>query len=291
MRFIHLKPRPAFARAWTCLGLGLQALPEFLTKGRWEWIWFRRRDKRRVERRRLPGGAYIDCHLSEHYETWVWMRLLDALELDVLKKLLRPGESFIDVGANIGVWSLVAGSAVGRDGKVLALEPSPETYPKLLHNLALNQGMTRWLPSQIAADVQSGTVGFEVSDFSDCSCVTKTAKNAIQVSSRTIDDLTCGERIAGMKIDVEGHEQAVVSGAKATIKEFHPWLCVEFNNRINQVDSLADWTVDRTLREMGYSCWLFRDALRSHATPSLRSSFFTSDYVNLFYRWSNGEEG
>jgi FkbM family methyltransferase len=218
------------------------------------------------------------------------MRLLDVMELDVLRQLLRPGDSFIDVGAHIGLWSLVAGSSVGRGGKVLSLEPNPETYTKLLHNLALNQVVTTWLPSQIAADAQSGTVGFDVSEFSDCSHVTKTAKNAIQVSSRTIDDLICGERIAGMKVDVEGHERAVVSGAKATIEEFHPWLCVEFNNRINQVDSLAGWTVDRTLREMGYSCWLFRDALRSHATPSLSSSFFTNDYVNLFYRWGDGGE-
>lgn len=139
-------------RAWTCLGLGLQALPEFPTKGRWEWIWFRHRDKRRVERRRLPGGAFIDCHLSDYYETWIWMRLLDAAELYVLRQLLRPGESFIDVGAHIGLWSLIAGISVGTGGMVFSLEPNPEVYPKLLHNLDLNRNVTTWVPCQIAAD-------------------------------------------------------------------------------------------------------------------------------------------
>jgi FkbM family methyltransferase len=277
-------------RAWTWLGLGLQALPEFPTKGRWEWMWFQHRDQGRVERRRLPGGAIIDCYLSDYYETWIWMRLLDAAELDVLRQLLHPGESFVDVGAHIGLWSLIAGTAVGTGGKVFALEPSPEVYPKLVHNLNLNRDLTTWLPSQIAADAQTGTVGFELSEFSACSHVTNTAEDAIQVASRTIDELICGERIAGMKIDVEGHEQAVIQGAGATIDEFHPWLCIEFNNRIHQLDNLASWSVDGILRGTGYKCWLFRDALRSHTTPPLQPDFFTGDYVNLFYRCSSGEE-
>lgn len=138
--------------------------------------------------------------------------------------------------------------------------------------------------------LQTGTVGFEVNEFSACSHVTETDEHAVQVSSRTIDDMICGKRIAGMKIDVEGHEQAVIQGARATIEEFHPWLCVEFNNRIHQLDNLASWNVDGILRENGYTCWLFRDALRSHTTPPLQPNFFTGDYVNLFYRCRGGGE-
>jgi FkbM family methyltransferase len=219
------------------------------------------------------------------------MRRVDTVELGVLRRLLRPGDSFIDVGAHIGLWSLIAGTSVGTGGKVFSLEPNPETYPKLLHNLNLNRNATTWVPSQIAADAQTGTVGFDPGEFSTCVAhVTTTAQNLIQVSSRTIDDVISGEPIAGMKIDVEGHEYAVIQGAGATIDQFHPWLCVEFNNGIHQLDNLASWNVDGVLRQMGYRCWLFRDALCSQTMPPLQSTFSTNDYVNLFYRWRGGEK-
>src|SRR6266550_7977529 len=64
----------------------------------------------------------------EHYEP----------ELTYLEKVLSPGKTFIDAGANFGVYTLVAGKIVGETGRVLAFEPSVQSFPVLHHNIALN---------------------------------------------------------------------------------------------------------------------------------------------------------
>ena len=61
-----------------------------------------------------------------------------ADDVDVVRGLLRPGDTCIDVGANIGLLSLVASAAVGTTGRVIAIEPHPRVFGYLTANLELN---------------------------------------------------------------------------------------------------------------------------------------------------------
>jgi FkbM family methyltransferase len=287
---IPMKPRQqrlSFAtHVWRWIGRALQALPEFRTKGRWEWMWYRRRDQTRVERRRLPGGAFIDCHLADHYESWIWMRLHDSRQLHILRTLLRPGETFVDAGAHIGVWSLEAGAAVGRQGTVIAFEPNPFTYAKLLHNLALNENLARWRPFAAGLSAQSGSANLELDILSDCCRIVATpTETTSQVRTVALDAILGGELCQGLKIDVEGHELSVLHGAMTTLHLHHPWLCVEFNNNILQLSQLADWPVHRMLTDMGYHGWLFEDAIEATTKKIVSPEFNTDSYVNLYYQW------
>jgi FkbM family methyltransferase len=274
-------PRPSLF--WNITGLVLQALPEFPTKGRWEWKWFPHRDTNRVERRRLSGGAVMDCHLSDYNETWVWMRLLDADQLRVLRQLLRPGETFVDVGAHVGVWALEGGAAVGKTGHVYALEPNPITFARLQHNLDLNRDLTQWHAHERAASSEVGTVTFSIAEMSECCAINDGGANGITVQTVTVDRLLDGAHCHGLKIDVEGHELSVIEGALDTLQRQRPWLCVEFNNTIHHLPALADWPVHQRLTSLGYRCWHFRDAADRAQRPNVSPTYTTKDFVNLFY--------
>ena len=65
------------------------------------------------------------------------MGLSDWHEMNLLLRYLRPGDEFIDIGANIGIYSLLAGSRVGLDGKVYCFEPDTITFHKLKQNIQL----------------------------------------------------------------------------------------------------------------------------------------------------------
>lgn len=278
--------RPLSRRGWTLLGRLLQAAPEFPTKGRWEWLWFRHRDLKRRERRKLPGGAVIECDLSSYDETWIWMRPLDAPELPILRRLLHPGETFVDVGANVGVWSLVAAAAIGPSGEVIALEPNPSIHAKLARNLSRNLALARFQPLALGASDKKGSLYFQAEEFAGCSHIVKEpTASTFSIAVDRLDDLLDGKPCHAMKVDVEGHELAALQGGESLLKSRRPWLCVEFNNRINKLTRLADWDVYQYLSRLGYRCWLFEDALRRENLPPLAPDYCAADFVNLFFEW------
>jgi hypothetical protein len=61
------------------------------------------------------------------------------VELALLRRLLKPGDTFVDAGANVGVYSLAAAAAVGSTGRVIACEPAPSTMQLLRHSVALTR--------------------------------------------------------------------------------------------------------------------------------------------------------
>jgi FkbM family methyltransferase len=246
-------------------------------------MWFPRRDTARIERRRLPGGAVMDCHLSDYNESWVWMRLPDAGELRVLRRLLHAGETFVDLGAHVGVWSLEAGAVVGKTGRVYALEPNPGTFVRLKHNLELNAQLTHWDARELAASSMTGVVAFSIAEMSECCSISGDGSGGISVQATTVDQLLNGAHCHGIKIDVEGHELEAIEGALSTLQKCHPWLCVEFNNALHRLPTLGEWAVHQRLSQLGYRCWFFREAGERARRPNVAPEFTIDGFVNLFY--------
>src|SRR5436189_6431842 len=79
---------------------------------------------------RLFGDSEL-CHL-------IYCRSFEVTERAFLNHFLRPGDVFVDVGANIGLFTLIAASCVGPKGKVVAFEPTTVTYTRLVENIRLN---------------------------------------------------------------------------------------------------------------------------------------------------------
>jgi FkbM family methyltransferase len=143
-----------------------------------------------------------------------------------LELYLKPGNTFVDIGANIGVLTLKGSTLVGDTGRVFSIEPHPVTFKYLTGNIELNR-FRNIQTFNCAVGAQR-----EVAHFSDKLLDAQNhivQDGGIQVTTETLDDLLA-DRIAAidlLKIDVEGYEKYVVSGAEKILRKAK---CVYFES-------------------------------------------------------------
>ena len=153
-----------------------------------------------------------------------------------IRELLSPGETAYDVGANLGYFSAVMAQAVGPTGHVFAFEPVPETFRRLNLCRELN-AYSQLTPLKFAVGATSGTIKLSVDprfsgDASAYSRPYRTEPLHVEVPICRLDEFveTTGVPPPSLlKIDVEGHELAVLKGARRILEEFRPVLVFEFN--------------------------------------------------------------
>ena len=140
-------------------------------------------------------------------------------EMGVWRHHLRPGDLFIDVGANIGIYTLFA---LDLGAEVIACEPDPHNAQRLQENLALN-GFTAEVVQKAVSD-RKGILRFTQGLDSYNHLVLDGAPPeeipaTVEVEATTVDDLL-GDRVAaGLKIDVEGAERLVLEGAARALRD------------------------------------------------------------------------
>lgn len=146
--------------------------------------------------------------------------------------LLKPGVVFWDVGAHLGVYSLLAAKL--ENSKILALEPNPRTFRYLEQNITLNRFVKKIQPLPIALTASSGLLNFFCDELeSDVSSLV-TLENPGQLKSVEIEAMTLDQLLRKhgtppdiMKIDVEGAELSVLQGGS------------EFWNRVKEKGSFS----------------------------------------------------
>lgn len=258
---------------------------EFRGKGRIVSYWMQHRDTNAKRVRILPGGNPIVCDLASSYDCMVWLAREEQEDLEILRHLLKPGQVFLDCGANIGIWSLVAASIVENAGKVYAFEPNPKTFQRFSENIALGQ-LTRNIQSFcLAVGNENTTLPFKCNDQHNISQIVdeSASDQVISVPIVTIDSVLKETSVHGMKIDVEGFELEALKGSEAIIRRDQPWLCVEFNTLLAGVTNLKSWPVHQYLMDLGYVARQFNDALNLDQASILAETWETKGYLNLFY--------
>lgn len=152
----------------------------------------------------------------------------DAIQ-QTIEAYLKPGGSFADIGANYGLHTLLASHLIGKDGRVVAVEPVPENLRLLRRNLRLNgfESRCKVVPKALTAD---GVGEVEMTIEPGLSCAASLAENftgaKIRVPSGTLDECLAagGFRPDLIKIDVEGAEHEVLKGATESLKQGVPLL-------------------------------------------------------------------
>ncbi|MGH2556658.1 MAG: FkbM family methyltransferase [Actinomycetota bacterium] len=175
-------------------------------------------------------------------------------EMLFVKRYLRRGDGFIDGGANIGTFSLLAAELVGATGRVDAFEPVPEPAGWFRENMALND--YGWVHLHEAAlGERSGTVDF----FSDRDVsnhiALEPAKDTIQVPCVTLDEaLPVEGRYAMAKLDLEGAQVAALRGAERHLSEQNPpvWQVEVFQHLLLKMGSDLDELIS-LFTDHGYS--------------------------------------
>ena len=172
---------------------------------------------------REPGEDYITDHLLRGGR-WEWP-LIERASL-----LLAPGDVFVDVGANLGVWSLTLAKLVPGI-TAHAFEPFQETYYQLCGNIFLNGLSSAIFAHKIAlgsgASDRSRLFQPEERSFGGVTLVPDQGAQVVEsgISMRELDTFQLSPAV--IKIDVEGYEQRVLDGARETIARTRPAIFFE----------------------------------------------------------------
>jgi FkbM family methyltransferase len=206
----------------------------------------------------LPGFCMYaspdDWAVGEHIlKTGIWEPHVTA----VMKSVLLPGMVFVDIGANIGFFTLLARSIVGEEGRVYCFEPSPRNAALLHLSLEANSFRNvEIFPFALADSARLfvydalGSNG-QITAF-DGNMKTLAARTVIR--SVSMDQVVHLERCDVLKIDVEGAEGLAIRGAMRTIRACHPMIFSEFSPPgLGMVSRISGEDYLRMLYEEGYS--------------------------------------
>lgn len=168
----------------------------------------------------------------------------------IIKNTIKKGDHIIDIGAHIGLMSVVLGKMVGDKGKIYSFEPSPLTFSILNKTIKLNNLQHIITPINKAVSITNGVVEFNA-DFENVSNSMVLYENnkfhkKIKVATTSLDDFIKEKEIKQLdfiKIDAEGVELDVLKGARETLKNFnasmilaiHPLAITAKKDSLNEI--------------------------------------------------------
>ena len=149
----------------------------------------------------------------------IYSGLYEFEDMAFLLHVLRKDDLFIDVGANVGSYTILACSAIGASG--YAFEPVPSTYKRLIDNIHLNHLENRVKCLNIGLGRKKGILAFTTGKMNTVNHVLASGEQSdstINVEVYTLDEILSDKSPALIKIDVEGYETPVLEGALQTLK-------------------------------------------------------------------------
>ncbi len=181
---------------------------------------------------RLPWGVELTVYEADAIGYSILVgRVFDPCVTEAIHRLIDPGETVVDVGANVGYVTSLAAARAGRSGRVIGIEPHPAVFALLEANVeswSANPALARVKLHQLALSSQPGRgaivdgplfghyMGMAALATDDSHA---TSEQAHEVELRRLDDLVGQEPIGLLKVDVEGHESEVLNGATALLDQ------------------------------------------------------------------------
>jgi len=180
---------------------------------------------------------------------------------------IGPTTHFLDVGANIGFFTLAAASRAAR-GRIWSIEPDPVNVRLLKANVALNGFDSRVTVFHMAAGDADGelffsslghdrNIGARFTAKAEATLLDRSAPHAakpVRVPARTVDGLLGNESIELIKVDVEGFEPAVFGGMQQTLRRQRPVVFSEFApGTIRHISKTDPADLLRQILDLGYT--------------------------------------
>lgn len=212
-------------------------------------------------------GVRLLVDLHDQIGWYVYFKIGDP-DMERLRTMYRPGQVVVDVGANIGQTSMWAARMVGPTGRVLALEPHPGNYQRMLSNLALNN-FTNITPIQVGLGETARTAMMDQPRPDNAGAHRVHPSGSTPVKLTTLDALDL-DRVDVLKIDTEGYELRVLMGGRKTIARDRPLMFIEVHDgHLRDAGTSASELV-AYIRDLGY-----RVTNADTAEPVLPESDFT----------------
>lgn len=173
------------------------------------------------------GGLGVYLLVKEAYEDY---------ETEIFKKLIKPGMVVVDIGANIGYYSLIAAKLVGSSGRVYAFEPVPSNYELLIESIRVN-GYSHVTALQKAVSNKNGKIKLFLDKASPVHPSLSEYNvleegGSVEVETITMDDFFenfVGEnRVDFIKMDTQGAEGLIIEGAERILRNNNLKIVMEF---------------------------------------------------------------
>jgi FkbM family methyltransferase len=208
-------------------------------------------------------------------------------EFCLLSKILKPGMTFVDVGANMGLYTLFAARRVGVSGCVLAIEPSSREMETLKGNVEIN-ALNNVRVRQVALSDRASEVELLVARAQNSGHNTLGAfgyntplDHREKTRTQSLDEIVQEERLSKIdviKMDIEGAELSALRGAVNTLRRDHPLLLLELADRLLQHQNASSAEVLSLLSQHGYRTFGF-DSGTGLPSPLARQHYFDSENI------------
>src|SRR5581483_216905 len=188
----------------------------------------------------------------------VYVGLHDFEQMSFLLHYLRPGDTFIDVGANVGSYTILASAAVGAS--TIAFEPVKSEYEALIANVALNNIEALVEIRKTAVGSYEGEVKFSRGGGPGSKIVADSC-DGIVAPITTLDTAINNNNIRLIKVDVEGHEYDVLKGAHRVLSGAEPLVLIVEMIGLGELEQGIDdkmihsMIIDCGFRPCGYSAF------------------------------------
>lgn len=216
--------------------------------------------------------------------------------------VLKPGDTFIDIGAHVGYFSMLAAAIVGEEGEVIAFEPSPDNYRQLVEHVALN-GFTNVLPLHLAVGDTEQVATLHLNADNDGGHAlwdvrTHQANHKSRAMPRMhptyvtrLDRVLRGRpmlSVKAVKLDIEGSEVRALRGAVETLAKHQvPFVVAEVNRSGLEQLGASEWELRALMTGHGYTTWIIQDA-EPELVPLADDATVLGGFVfNLLFRRPN----
>ncbi|MBV6521228.1 MAG: hypothetical protein MNPFHGCM_01361 [Gemmatimonadaceae bacterium] len=200
-------------------------------------------------------------------------QLYESETSNFLGNVLRPGDTFIDIGAHVGYFSLLASALVGEQGRVYAFEPERDNFDHLVEHIALNSAYNV-IPLHMAVGAAPAVADFFVNADNDGGhALWEVGRHPFNERSRhsprtrkvpmtSLDHLFAGQDLGSLKaikIDAEGAEMAILVGARKLLTRYGiPFIVAEVNRFGLESMGASERLLRGTMSEIGYETYLFQ---------------------------------
>ena len=255
------------------------------------------------------GIAGEKLSMRRTFEAYSANEVHEQATTDLFKSIIRKGDTFLDLGANIGYFTLLAANLVGKEGRVFSFEPEPKNYNYLKRNMALN-GYNQVQAFQKAVADKNGKTSLFICDYdTGHHTINKYdgiraysrgrggKKHSIEIETVTLDSFLEGkvDRVNVIKMDVEGAEALALTGMDKILRnnkdikmilEFFPLL-------IENMGSDPREFLRKLFEDYGFSIYIIPDDYNSQsatmqklntAQEVLNHRKEKDDHINLFLK-------
>ncbi|UKN01243.1 FkbM family methyltransferase [Paracrocinitomix mangrovi] len=227
----------------------------------------------------------IQLQLDEWIQLQIYFRgYYDKNLVHLLKNELKEGDVFIDIGANIGAFTLLAAKQVGKSGKVIAFEPVSDVMARLVNNVELNSFEQVVLEQKAVSDENkeltlylSGDTNSGMSSIYRHDTESGLTENVPAVTlDRFLQDHPL-DKINLIKIDIEGAEYFALKGMTETLKKYKPSLVLELLSESESERAAIQKAMLDLLKDLNYKQF----GISEQGTPVEVDAH--SDYYNYLF--------